>query len=76
MLAAADMSDTEDRGFDGASFSSVQSPGSTSPTRKQNKETTLTVSAAMQSGAKVQQMSLCLLGGIVILIGGRDFQCQ
>lgn len=38
------MSDTEDGGFDGASFFSSQSPGSTSPTRKQNKETTVTVS--------------------------------
>ena len=40
------MSDTEDGGFDGASFFSLQSPGSTSPTRKQNKETTVTVSGA------------------------------
>lgn len=38
------MSDTEDGGFDGASFFSLQSPGSTSPTRKQCKETTVTVS--------------------------------
>uniref|UniRef100_A0A673AIE0 Growth arrest-specific protein 7-like n=1 Tax=Sphaeramia orbicularis TaxID=375764 RepID=A0A673AIE0_9TELE len=37
------MSDTEDGGFDGASFFSQQSPGSTSPTRKQNKETTVTI---------------------------------
>eukprot|EP00064_Thunnus_orientalis_P007287 superscaffoldBa00000797_g7307 len=35
------MSDMEDGGFDGASFFSLQSPGSTSPTRKQ-KETTVT----------------------------------
>uniref|UniRef100_A0A668A7H1 Growth arrest specific 7 n=1 Tax=Myripristis murdjan TaxID=586833 RepID=A0A668A7H1_9TELE len=36
------MSDMED-GFDGASYLSPQSPGSTSPTRKQNKETTITI---------------------------------
>uniref|UniRef100_A0A8C2ZSZ0 Growth arrest specific 7 n=1 Tax=Cyclopterus lumpus TaxID=8103 RepID=A0A8C2ZSZ0_CYCLU len=36
------MSYTKDGGFDGASFS-PQSPGSTSPTRKQNKETTVTI---------------------------------
>lgn len=41
------MSDTEDRGFDGASFFSPQGPGSTSPTRKQNKETTVTVSGEL-----------------------------
>uniref|UniRef100_A0A8D3D1J8 Growth arrest specific 7 n=1 Tax=Scophthalmus maximus TaxID=52904 RepID=A0A8D3D1J8_SCOMX len=37
------MSDTEDGGFDGASAFFLQSPGSTSPTRKQNKETTVTI---------------------------------
>uniref|UniRef100_A0A669D8K9 Growth arrest specific 7 n=1 Tax=Oreochromis niloticus TaxID=8128 RepID=A0A669D8K9_ORENI len=37
------MSDTEDGGFDGASFFSLQCPGSTSPTRKHNKETTVTI---------------------------------
>ncbi|KAI3364891.1 hypothetical protein L3Q82_001077 [Scortum barcoo] len=35
-------SNNEDGGFDGASFFSLQSPGS-SPTRKQNKETTVTI---------------------------------
>uniref|UniRef100_A0A3Q4MPS0 Growth arrest specific 7 n=1 Tax=Neolamprologus brichardi TaxID=32507 RepID=A0A3Q4MPS0_NEOBR len=37
------MSDTEDGVFDGASFFSLQCPGSTSPTRKHNKETTVTI---------------------------------
>lgn len=47
------MSDTEDGGFDGASFFSPQGPGSTSPTRKQNKETTVTVSGELLTNSKL-----------------------
>lgn len=37
----------EGAGFDGTSSFSLQTPGSTSPTRKQGKETTFTVSGAI-----------------------------